>query len=153
MVIVIFAVEPERQQVDTIIEFVETAVRRQPGFVSSSIHKSLDGVQDELCPVEKPVRLRSFYQQSLCAIVLPKLCEFRLLDSHVFEVVVSTRGCLKISQGGLIHLAEFRMKPENQQRLVSWKGIHNDRVAASRLNFCQFQPPDGVRTNYGNRKF
>jgi quinol monooxygenase YgiN len=46
-VIVIFAVEPERQQelVDTIIEFVETAVRRQPGFVSSSIHKSLDGVR------------------------------------------------------------------------------------------------------------
>jgi len=53
LTVIIFAVEPERQQelVDTIIEFVETAVRRQPGFI---IHKSLDGVRDELCPVEKP---------------------------------------------------------------------------------------------------
>ena len=46
-VIIIFAVEPERQQelVDTIVEFVESAVKHQPGFVSSSIHKSLDGVR------------------------------------------------------------------------------------------------------------
>jgi len=37
---------------------------------------------------------------------------------------------------------------ENQQRLRG-VGIHNDRVAASRLNFATFHCPDGVRTNYG----
>lgn len=46
-IIVIFAVEPEKQQelVDTIIEFLETTVKHQPGFGSSSIHKSIDGVR------------------------------------------------------------------------------------------------------------
>ncbi len=46
-VIIIFAVEPERQQelVDNIVEFVEKEVKHQPGFVSSSIHKSIDGVR------------------------------------------------------------------------------------------------------------
>ena len=46
-VIIIFAVEPERQQelVDTIVEFLEKGVKNQPGFVSSSIHKSVDGVR------------------------------------------------------------------------------------------------------------
>jgi len=100
--------------------------------------------------VEKPV-LRSFYQQSLCAIVLPKLCEFRLLDSHVFEVVVSQPedATLKISRG-LIHLAEFRMKPENQQRLVVGKeyitiGLQHPDLISPLPPF-----PDGVRTmNYG----
>lgn len=44
-VIIIFAVEPARQQelIDKIIEFLEV-VKQQPGFVSSSIHKSTDGV-------------------------------------------------------------------------------------------------------------
>lgn len=46
-VIIIFSVEPERQQelIDTIVEFLETAVKHLPGFVSSSIHKSLDGMR------------------------------------------------------------------------------------------------------------
>lgn len=45
-VIVIFTVEPERQQelIDTIISFLNT-VKQQPGFVSASLHKSLDGVK------------------------------------------------------------------------------------------------------------
>ncbi len=44
-VMVNFSVEPERQQelVDTIGEFLETNVKQQPGFVSASINKSLDG--------------------------------------------------------------------------------------------------------------
>ncbi len=45
--IVIFAVAPEKQQelIDIIIEFLETTVKHQPGFVSSSIHKSIDGLR------------------------------------------------------------------------------------------------------------
>ncbi|PSP04232.1 MAG: hypothetical protein BRC47_04310 [Cyanobacteria bacterium QS_7_48_42] len=43
-VIIIFSVEPERQQeiVDTTVEFLST-VKQHPGFISSSIHKSTDG--------------------------------------------------------------------------------------------------------------
>lgn len=46
-VMINFSVEPERQQelVNTIGEFLETKVKRQPGFVSASINKSLDGEQ------------------------------------------------------------------------------------------------------------
>lgn len=45
-VIIIFAVEPARQQelIDAIVDFLEI-VKQQPGFVSSSIHKSIDGVR------------------------------------------------------------------------------------------------------------
>ena len=45
-VIVIFTVEPERQQelIDAIAEFTET-VKQQPGFVSANIHKSIDGLK------------------------------------------------------------------------------------------------------------
>ncbi|PSP07140.1 MAG: hypothetical protein BRC51_01585 [Cyanobacteria bacterium SW_12_48_29] len=43
-VIIIFSVEPERQQelVDTTVDFLST-VKQQPGFISSSINKSTDG--------------------------------------------------------------------------------------------------------------
>jgi len=101
------------------------------------------------CPV-KPVRLQ-LYQQSLCAIVLPKLCEFRLLDSHVFEVVaLNQRMPLKISQGGLIHLAEFRMKPETSN--ASWVGKEYITIGLQHPDLISPLPPfpDGVRTmNYG----
>jgi quinol monooxygenase YgiN len=45
-VIVIFSVEPDRQQelINAIAEFLET-VKQQPGFVSANIHKSIDGVK------------------------------------------------------------------------------------------------------------
>jgi heme-degrading monooxygenase HmoA len=41
----IFTVQPESQQalIDLLVEVTETVTRHQPGFVSSSLHKSLDG--------------------------------------------------------------------------------------------------------------
>ncbi|NJR44021.1 hypothetical protein HC761_00680 [bacterium] len=49
-----------------------------------------------------------------------KLFQFQIHESHVYEVVVSLPDDaeLKITKGGKIHLAEFRVKPENQMRLV-----------------------------------
>ena len=41
----VFTVEPEHQQrlVDVLVEATQTVMRRQPGYVSANIHKSLDG--------------------------------------------------------------------------------------------------------------
>lgn len=155
-VIIIFSVEPERQQelVDTIIEFVET-VKHQPGFISASIHKSFDGVRVmNYAQWQSQSDYRTFVHNSEVQAVGKKLSEFQMLDSHVFEVVISKPedATLKITKGGLIHLAEFRVKPENQQRLVELErenvviGLqHPDLISA---NF--HRSLDGTRTvNYG----
>jgi heme-degrading monooxygenase HmoA len=43
----VFTVEPKNQQklVDMLVEATEKTMRRLPGFVSASIHKSTDGVR------------------------------------------------------------------------------------------------------------
>jgi len=156
-VIVIFAVEPEHRNCGYWIcprtfyaasqDFVSSASTREVwmcGWWCSSGEASRDY---EAFPTIPPL-------QSL----LPKLCEFRLPVPRLWGYV-SQAGChtFKISQGSLILLAEFRMKPENQQRLVELEEIHNDEVAASRLNFTLNSTViDVVRTmNYGQyfRKF
>lgn len=44
-VIVHFLVEPSQQQelVDNIVDYIETHVKQEPGFISANLHKSLDG--------------------------------------------------------------------------------------------------------------
>ena len=83
-----------------------------------------------------------------------KFSQFQLLDSHIYEVVISKPddAPLKIAKGDLIHLAEFRVKPENQQRLIELEREnvvlaleHPDLLSA---NF--HRSLDGTRTaNYG----
>lgn len=156
-VIIIFAVEPERQQelVDTIVDFLETTVKHQPGFVSSSLHKSLDGVRVmNYAQWKSREDYEAFTHNSEVRSKGAKLSEFQMLDSHLYEVAISVPedATLNISKGGLIHLAEFRVKPENQQRLVEleqeYVGIgleHPDLLSA---NF--HRSLDGTRTvNYG----
>ena len=43
----VFTVQPEHQQrlVDVLVEATEVIMKHQPGFVSASIHKSLDGTR------------------------------------------------------------------------------------------------------------
>ena len=145
-VIIIFAVEPERQQelINIIVEFVETEVKHQPGFVSSSIHKSLDGVRVmNYAQWQSREDYEAFVNNSEVQSQGAKLANFHLLESHVYEVAVSVPedATLKISPGSLIHLAEFPVKPGNQQRKRGiGKGIRRNRIAASRLNVCQLSP-------------
>jgi len=156
-VVIIFAVEPERQQelINAIAEFLETAVKHQPGFVSSSIHKSIDGVQVmNYAQWQSQEDYQTFINNSQVQSQGAKLSNFHLLDSHVYVVAISVpeNATLKIAKGGLIHLAEFKVKPENQQRLVElereYVGIglqHPDLMSA---NF--HRSLDGTRTvNYG----
>lgn len=122
-VIVIFTVEPERQQelIDTIIRFSDT-VKQQPGFVSASLHKSLDGVKvANYAQWKSQSDYSAFVNNSEVQAYAAKLSEFPRPDAHIYEVVISESkvGIPKISKGVfLTHFAEFRMKPENQQRMV-----------------------------------
>lgn len=102
-VIIIFAVEPERQQglINIIVEFVETEVKHQPGFVSSSIHKSLDGVRVmNYAQWQSREDYEAFVNNSEVQSQGAKLANFHLLESHVYEVAVSVPedATLKISQ-------------------------------------------------------
>ena len=156
-VIIIFAVEPERQQelIDTILEFLEV-VKHQPGFVSSSIHRSIDGVRVmNYAQWKTHSDYQAFIDNSeMRKLVEAKLSQFQIHEAHVYEVVVSKPddATLKISKGGLIHLAEFRVKPENQQRLVDLEkeyvelGLQNPGLLSANFH----RSLDGVHTvNYG----
>jgi quinol monooxygenase YgiN len=156
-VIFSFAVEPERQQelIDLMIDALETTTKHQPGFVSASLHKSLDGVRVfNYAQWRTQAEYEAFAQSSEDQAISAKFSQFQLLDSHVYEVVISkpNDASLKVSKGDLIHLAEFRVKPENQQRLIELErenvGIalkHPDLISA---NF--HRSLDGTRTvNYG----
>lgn len=155
-VIIIFSIEPERQQelIDTILTFVDT-VQKQPGFVSTSLHKSLDGVRVmNYAQWRSQEDYEAFVNNSEVQALGKKLQEFPKPDAHLYEVVISLPegATLKISQGDLIHLGEFRVKPENQQRLVELEQEnvlialeHPDLLSA---NF--HRSLDGTRTmNYG----
>lgn len=156
-VIVIFAVEPEKQQelVDTIIEFLETTVKRQPGFVSSSIHKSIDGVRVmNYAQWKTQEDYQTFVKNAEVQAQGKKLSQFQIHESHIYEVAISKPddANLKITKGGLIHLAEFRVAPENQMRLVELEkeyvgvGLQNPGLLSANFH----RSLDGVhRVNYG----
>ncbi len=121
-VIVIFNVEPEKQQqlIDTIAEFVNT-VKYLPGFVSANIHKSLDGVKVANYAQWKTKQdFENFLNNSEAQEKGAKLREFNPPDSHVYEVVISDskEGIPQIEKKYIYHFAEFRMQPENQPRMV-----------------------------------
>lgn len=156
-VIFSFAVEPERQQelVDMIIDALETTTKHQPGFVSASLHKSLDGVRVfNYAQWKTQAEYEAFAQSPQDQAIALKFSQFQLLGSHVYEVVISKPDDvpLKIAQGDLIHLAEFEVKPEEQQRLIELEREnvlialeHPDLISA---NF--HRSLDGTRTvNYG----
>ncbi len=155
--IVIFAVEPEKQQelINTIIEFLENTVKHQPGFVSSSIHKSIDGVRVmNYAQWRTQQDYQSFVNNPEVQAKGNKLSNFQLHESHLYEIAVSKPddAHLVISKGGLIHLAEFRVAPENQRRLVELEkeyvgvGLQNPGLLSANFH----RSLDGVHTvNYG----
>ena len=90
-VIIIFSVEPERQQelVDTTVEFLST-VKQQPGFILSSIHKSTDGNKIANYAQWRSLEIyQAFVNNSDMQAKGAKLSEFDKPDFHVYEVVIS----------------------------------------------------------------
>lgn len=155
--IIIFAVEPEKQQelIDIIIEFLQTTVKHQTGFVSSSIHKSIDGLRVmNYAQWKTQEDYQAFIQNTEVQAKGNKLSNFHLHESHLYEVAVSKPddANLTISKGSLIHLAEFRVAPENQSRLVELEkeyvgvGLQNPGLLSANFH----RSLDGVHTvNYG----
>ena len=122
-VIVIFTVEPDRQQelIDAIAEFTET-VKQQPGFISANIHKSIDGVKvANYAQWQSQADYQNFVNNTEVQEKAAKFFEFNPPDLHIYEVVISEskEGTPKIKQGQYItHFAEFRMPSENQPRMI-----------------------------------
>lgn len=122
-VIIIFSVEPERQQelIDTISEFLDT-VKQQPGFVSASIHKSIDGVKvTNYAQWQSLEDYQNFLGNQQVQAKASKLREFNSPDVNIYEVAISESkiGTPKIVSGEYItHFAEFRMSPENQPQMM-----------------------------------
>lgn len=121
-VMVIFTIKPEQQQelLDAIAEFLEF-VKQQAGFVSASLHKSLDGLKvANYAQWQSKEDFEKFLNNSEIKQKASKIEAYKP-DSHIYEVVVSDskEGTPKITKGGYIaHFAEFRMTPENQPRMI-----------------------------------
>lgn len=155
-VIIIFNVEAEKQQdlLDTIAEFSKT-VKRQPGFVSANIHKSLDGIKVANYAQWKTQKdFENFLVNPEVQEKGAKLREFNSPDSHIYEVIISNskEGIPSIEKKYIYHFAEFRMQPENQSQMV--KLAQENVVKAMKLpglvsaNF--HRSLDGTRViNYG----
>ncbi len=156
-VIFSLATESARQQelINLIIDALETTTKHQLGFVSSSLHKSLDGTRVfNYAQWRSQSEYEAFAQSPQDQAIGAKLSQFQLLDSHIYEVVISKpdHAALKITKGDRIHFAEFHVKPENQQRLIELEREnvaialkHPDLISA---NF--HRSLDGTRTvNYG----
>lgn len=156
-VIAVFSVAPEQQQelIDNIVEFLEKAVKFQPGFISSSIHKSLDGVRVMNYAQWKSQKdYDDFISHTEVQDQGIKLAQFPQPDIHIYEVAVSfpEDSTLVIAKSTLIHFAEFRVQPKNQERLVELER-ENGAIALENPGLISFhfhRSLDGVRTvNYG----
>lgn len=156
-VIFSLATESERQQelIDLMIDALETTTKHQPGFISASFHKSLDGTRVfNYAQWKTRSDYETFAQSPEDQAIAKKVAQFQLVDSHIYEVVISQPddAVFKITQGDLIHLGEFRVLPENQQRLIELER-ENVMVALEHpdLLYATFHRSlDGTRTvNYG----
>ena len=128
-VIIIFTVKPEQQQelIEVIKEFLET-VKTLPGFVSASLHKSIDGVKIvNYAQWSSRDDFEAFRNNKQVQAKASKLFEFDTPDSHVYEIVTSESkvGTPEIAEEEyIVHVAEFRMQPENQPKLVELAKEH-----------------------------
>ena len=156
-VIIIFSVDPSRQPqlLDTIVEFL-SIVKQQSGFVSASLHKSLDGKKvANYAQWQSQQDYEAFTNNSEVQAQGKKLAEFDPPDSHVYEVIISKSkiGTPKITKGKYItHFAEFRMSPDSQPRMVELAKEHvNQAMQLPGLLSANFHRSlDGTRViNYG----
>ena len=85
----VFTVEPENQQrlVDMLVEAPEKTMKHVPGFVSASIHKSLDGVR---VANYAQWRTREDFEAMLKSPEAQKhmkpIAEIASFDAHLYEV-------------------------------------------------------------------
>lgn len=129
-VIVLFKVKEEQQAavVETVKQLFAIA-KRQSGFVSANLHRSIDGLKvANYAQWENETALEQFRQLPDVQSLVPQLHELvEEMDSHIYEIVASESkvGVPKIKVGEyFVHFAEFRMPAENQPRMVELAKEH-----------------------------
>ncbi|MGB3297366.1 MAG: antibiotic biosynthesis monooxygenase family protein [Phormidesmis sp.] len=129
-VIILFKVKDAQQTavVDKVKQLFEVA-KRQPGFVSANLHRSLDGVKvANYAQWENEAALEKFKQLLEAQALGAQLQELiEEMDSHLYEIVASKSkvGTPEIKAGEyFVHFAEFRMPVENQLRMVELAKEH-----------------------------
>jgi len=88
--ITVFTVAPEHQQqlIDILVRAGEKVIRKQPGFVSVNIHKSMDGTQ--VVSYSQWESRQAFDQMLQNTTVIPyvqKVLKLATLEPHFYEVV------------------------------------------------------------------
>ena len=156
-VIIIFTVKPEQQQdlIKAIKEFLEI-VKTQPGFVSANLHKSIDGIKVvNYAQWSSMDAFEAFRNNQEVQAKAKKLFEFDTPDSHVYEIVTSESkvGTPEIKEEEyIVHVAEFRMQPDNQPEMVELAKSHvKSAIEQPGLISATFHRSlDGTRViNYG----
>jgi heme-degrading monooxygenase HmoA len=116
-VMAIFPTEPEEQQglVDTIRDFTLAAMRPQPGFISSTIHRSLDGLRViNYAQWKTQEEYFAFIKNAEVKVKAAKLSEFPKPDLHLYEIFISAPTGSEIALSpdteGLINFGIFKMR-------------------------------------------
>jgi quinol monooxygenase YgiN len=122
-VIFSFATEPGTQQklIEMMTEALQTTTRHQPGFVSASLHQSLDGLRVfNYAQWRTAAEYEAFAPSPQDQAIGERFSHFKFLGVHLYEVVISKPEgvSLIIKKGDLIHLGEFKVKPRDQFRLI-----------------------------------
>ncbi len=130
-VISLYSVSPERQSklVEKLVDYLQLT-QQQQGFVSASIHKSLDGKKvANYMQWETQADYEAFANNSGIQGQFKNqdLLMFGEIDTHIYEIVASQSkvDSPQIKQGEyIVHFAEFRMAPEHQPRMVELAKEH-----------------------------
>ncbi|MBD2195147.1 MULTISPECIES: antibiotic biosynthesis monooxygenase family protein [Calothrix] len=87
-VIVVFQVETSQQQelLDNIVEYMETHVKHQPGFISSTLHRSVDGTRVvNYAQWESPEFFKASISGQMRSLE-PKIFQQLSPDGHMYEI-------------------------------------------------------------------
>jgi quinol monooxygenase YgiN len=111
----------QQELIDLLVEEIRTMLKQQAGFVSASLHKSRDGVR-----IGNYMQWRSQNDHSSAKANLAgqefvnALHRLSQPDSHLYEVAIikPENHTTVISKGSFVVFGEFRLKPENQPRLL-----------------------------------
>jgi quinol monooxygenase YgiN len=85
----VFTVEPEHQQhlVDLLVEATEAVMKRQPGFVSANIHKSLDGTHvANYAQWKSREEFEAIFSNPEVIPHMQNILTFAKADGHLYEV-------------------------------------------------------------------
>lgn len=86
----VFTVDPQEQQalVDLLIEATERTMRRQPGFVSANIHRSLDGRHvANYAQWESEAAFRTMLANAEAMVHMGRASDIARFEGYLYQVV------------------------------------------------------------------